>query len=90
MNETTIALVEALGSVNRHVPLIASSLLSGTLPEAKQHEFARLLIELGELLHSHADVQEASAKSAIPAEGGRHVLRQPAMPTNTADDPPAS
>lgn len=66
MNRETGELVNALYAVNQHVPRLATELLAGALPTAKQHEFAGLLIELGELLHSHADDQDT---------GDSHVRR---------------
>jgi hypothetical protein len=74
LNRQTGELINALHSVTRHVPTVATSLLAGTLPVAKQHEFAGLLIELGELLHAHADNS--------PSEP-RHALR------NNDDEPPS-
>jgi hypothetical protein len=55
MSRETDELVNALQAVNRHVPTVVNALQAGTLPAAKQHEFGGLLIELGELLHHHAD-----------------------------------
>lgn len=64
MNLQTAELVNALHAVDKHVPTVAAALLAGLLSAAKQHEFAGLLSELGELLHSHADDQDAGI---IPA-----------------------
>jgi hypothetical protein len=64
VNEQTAGLVNALHAVDKHVPTVATALLAGSLPVGKQREFAGLLIELGELLHSHADGQDAGI---IPA-----------------------
>jgi hypothetical protein len=58
-------LVNALHSVNQHVPTVANTLLAGTLPVAKQREFAGLLIELGNLLHRHADDSPSEPRHAL-------------------------
>ncbi|WP_370949766.1 hypothetical protein AB5J62_19890 [Amycolatopsis sp. cg5] len=55
MDQQTRELSRALLAANEHIPRVATELLTGTLPPGRQHEFAALLIELGELLHSHAD-----------------------------------
>jgi hypothetical protein len=64
VNLHTAELANALHAVDKHMPTVAPALLEGSLPVAKQHEFAGLLTELGELLHSHADDQDAGI---IPA-----------------------
>ncbi|WP_143101821.1 hypothetical protein [Amycolatopsis marina] len=57
MDEQTQALVQAMHAVNRHMPGMAMGLLAGSLKPAKQHEFARLLSDLADLLHQHADAR---------------------------------
>jgi hypothetical protein len=64
MNPQTAHLVRALGSVNQHMPRVVSDVLIGQMPAAKQHDFADLLVELGELLHHHAETQQAQAPAA--------------------------
>lgn len=59
MDQQTGELNRALLAVNQHIPRVATELLTGTLPPERQHEFAGLLIELGELLHLHADDKAA-------------------------------
>jgi hypothetical protein len=67
VDEMTTELVRALHAVNRHMREVATGLLSGSLPAAKQHEFARLLIDLGTLLHQHAAANgEPPATEAMP------------------------
>jgi hypothetical protein len=51
------------------VPTVATSLLAGTLPVTKQHEFAGLLIELGHLLHQHADDSPSEPRHALRDDG---------------------
>jgi hypothetical protein len=77
VNRQTAELVRALTAVTRHIPRGTTELLAGALPIAKQHEFARLLTELGDLLDAHADDQE------------RGVIRWPAEPHEPEDDNPA-
>ncbi|MEC3976221.1 hypothetical protein [Amycolatopsis sp. H20-H5] len=60
MKRQTIELVNALQAVNKHVGAVANALLTGTLPIAKQHEFAGLLTELGDLLHQHAEDDDSA------------------------------
>lgn len=66
MSRQTGELVNALNAVSQHVPRVTTELLAGMLPVARQHEFANLLTELGELLHNHADDQAAEV---IPTPG---------------------
>jgi len=65
-DETVAELVRALGAVNQHVPRLISGLLTGGMPPVKQHEFASLLIELGELLHQHADDHTGLTSRDLP------------------------
>jgi hypothetical protein len=86
MNRHTGELVNALHGVSKHVPRVVTDLLAGTLSVAKQHEFAGLLVELGELLHSHAADQESGIISGGPAD----TATAPARPASeTGDEPPA-
>ncbi|GAA1974763.1 hypothetical protein [Amycolatopsis minnesotensis] len=70
MNDATASLLEALGAVNQRVPDVIRALAIGDMLPLKQHQFAGLLIQLGELLHRHAD-------SRLPAtDGGRQVASE--------------
>ncbi|WP_158879456.1 hypothetical protein [Amycolatopsis anabasis] len=55
MNLQTRALVSALEAVNGQVPGVVRALLDGKLSAERQHTFATLLVDLGELLHEDAD-----------------------------------
>ncbi|MEC3976137.1 hypothetical protein [Amycolatopsis sp. H20-H5] len=66
MNLRTAELVRALGVVNSHLPRVMTDLLSGALPTARQHEMAGMLADLGELLHSHAEDQDAGVIPGNP------------------------
>ncbi|MCU1685406.1 MAG: hypothetical protein JWQ81_6145 [Amycolatopsis sp.] len=99
MKQQTGELVNALHSVNLHVPTVATSLLAGTLPVAKQREFAGLLIELGNLLHRHADDSPSEPRHALRDEGDEHMrltgtIDSSSVPdwlvleSNDGDDPP--
>jgi hypothetical protein len=55
--EMTRAMVAALKAVNLEIPSTMEALSDGSMPVAKQLEFATLLIELGQLLADYADVQ---------------------------------
>ncbi|MFF0149135.1 hypothetical protein [Amycolatopsis sulphurea] len=59
MNRQTGELVNAMTAVTKHIPRATTELLTESLSVVKQHEFAGLLIELGELLHAHADDHDA-------------------------------
>jgi hypothetical protein len=93
VNQQTGALVNALHAVTGHISAIATGLLAGTLSTAKQHEFAGLLIELGELLHSHADDQEAGVIPLSSEAAGERPQRRALEPTKPeqrsgdSDDP---
>jgi hypothetical protein len=58
MSLQTAELVNALNAVAGHIPRVTTDLLADALPAAKQHEFAYLLTDLGELMHEHADDQD--------------------------------
>jgi hypothetical protein len=79
MNPDTAQLVRALGAINQHMPQMVNDVLIGQMPPAKQHEFADLLIELGELLHRHADTRDEQA----PAVSGNTT--PPAGPVEPTD-----
>lgn len=64
MYELTVELVRALHAVNQHMPHVATGLLTGALSPAKQHEFAGLLTNLGDLLHQHADDHRSPAQGS--------------------------
>jgi hypothetical protein len=80
--EPTTQLVEALEAVNAHVPRIIMGLVINDLSPLKQHAFAALLIELGELLHHHADDQTPP--------NGRQRLSEPAALSPDAPGPALS
>jgi hypothetical protein len=65
MSLQTAELVNALNAVAQHIPRVTTDLLADGLPAAKQHEFAGLLTDLGELMHDHADDQD---RDIIPAK----------------------
>ena len=58
MSLQTAELVKALNAVAGHIPRVTTDLLADALPTTKQHEFAGLLTELGDLMHDHADDQD--------------------------------
>ncbi|WP_329051223.1 hypothetical protein OG738_03770 [Amycolatopsis sp. NBC_01488] len=71
MNEQTAHLVSALGAINQRIPEVCRALLGDCMTVAKQREFAGLLIELGNVLHSHATGrEEATANDQAPGELG--------------------
>ncbi|MEC3974300.1 hypothetical protein [Amycolatopsis sp. H20-H5] len=88
MNPETIELVRALGAVHQHIPRVINDLLVEQLPQAKQREFAELLLGLGELLHTHAETPLKPSTELIlpPFAPGRHALREPPGP----EPPPAT
>jgi hypothetical protein len=61
VNKQTAHLVSALGAVNQRIPEVCRALLADEMTVAKQREFAGLLIELGNVLHSHATSKEKAA-----------------------------
>jgi hypothetical protein len=65
MNRDTADLNRALDATNQHLPRMVNDVLLGQMPPKKQHEFAELLIELGELLHRNADADAEQAKPAV-------------------------
>jgi hypothetical protein len=85
MNLETSELVSALGTIHEHLPRLIRELLADELSVAKQHQFASLLIELGELLHQHADLPSSIIVSGRDggrsvSSGPRHALQKPAVP----------
>jgi hypothetical protein len=82
MNHDTAALIQALGSINQHIPRMANDVLLGHMPPAKQHEFADLLIELGGLLHCSADAEDAEEAEDAPPAG------DPAAQLTDSEEPP--
>lgn len=51
----TDALVRAIVTNAANLPIAALELREGLMPLERQHQLGSLLIELGELLHKHAD-----------------------------------
>jgi hypothetical protein len=78
MNRDTADLNRALDAINQHLPRMVNDVLLGQMPPKKQHEFAELLIELGELLHRHADAEQA--KPAVSS--GDTTARDTHLPGN--------
>jgi hypothetical protein len=68
MTEETTTLVHALEAVNKHVPRIIVGLVTSGLSPVKQHAFGALLIELGELVHQHANSQTPPSSRHAPRE----------------------
>jgi hypothetical protein len=70
MNSDTAELIRALGAIDRHLPRMVNDVRLGLMTADRQHEFADLLIELGELLHRDASAEQADQTGAsgdIPA-----------------------
>ncbi|GAB2991986.1 hypothetical protein LWP59_33895 [Amycolatopsis acidiphila] len=57
----TDALVSALVQNATNLPIAALQLREGELSPERQHELGSLLIQLGELMHQHADLGSKSA-----------------------------
>jgi len=79
MNRDTAALIQALGSVNQNIPRMANDVLLGQMPPAKQHEFADLLIELGELLHRSAEAEETASPDAHSGSDDSQLANPPRL-----------
>jgi hypothetical protein len=58
-SEETEALVRALVKTTTNLPMAALQLREGEMSAERQHALGSLLIELGELLHKHADLGPA-------------------------------
>lgn len=73
----TDALVRAIVTNAANLPIAALELREGVMPPERQHQLGSLLIDLGQLLHKHAD------DHTEPAE----VTRQRALwaPDTTGD-----
>ncbi|WP_034273178.1 hypothetical protein [Haloechinothrix halophila] len=56
----TRALLSALAAINGKVPDVALALLEGRITPQRQREFAELLLELAELLRTHANNGETT------------------------------
>jgi hypothetical protein len=65
-------------------PTRVSGILTNDLPSAKRHEFAALLIELGDLLDKHVDGQGAAT-----ADGSKRPDAMPLSPRHALREPPA-
>jgi hypothetical protein len=61
MDQQTAELVRALAGVNKHVPEISRELLTGTMASERERAFAGLLMELADVLITHANNQDAPA-----------------------------
>ncbi|SFW74753.1 hypothetical protein [Amycolatopsis australiensis] len=61
MDKETAELVRALAGVTRRVPRFTSELLTGTLPPERERTFAALLMDLADVLVTHASTREAPA-----------------------------
>ncbi|MFJ1767981.1 hypothetical protein ACIOD2_47230 [Amycolatopsis sp. NPDC088138] len=59
MDKEAAELVRALAGVNIHVPEISRELLAGTMQPERQRIFAGMLMELADVLFTHANNQEA-------------------------------
>jgi hypothetical protein len=94
VNLQTAELVKALHAVAKYVPQVATDLLTGAMLPARQHEFATLLTELSELLHSHADDQATGVIPTVRFEAedepvmSRDVLREAPAASSNGDEPP--
>jgi hypothetical protein len=62
MNGDDEDVLRALRRVNHLVPGVALALLDRTLTLRRQHEFADILIAMGNALHEHATVVRAPAE----------------------------
>ncbi|RBM15569.1 hypothetical protein DI005_27775 [Prauserella sp. PE36] len=82
MNEQTRAMVAALAALGNDLPGVIEGLRAGTLGVAGQHEFAALLIELGEQLDDHADDQ---ARAGNGHSGGYGVSYGESAPRDIDD-----
>lgn len=61
MDQQTAELVRALAGVTKHVPEISRELLTGTMAAERERAFATLLMELADVLMTHADDRDAPA-----------------------------
>ncbi|WP_410675475.1 hypothetical protein [Amycolatopsis sp. cmx-4-68] len=61
MDQQTAELVRALAGVNKHVPEISHELLTGTMTSDRERAFAELLMELADVLTTHANDRDAPA-----------------------------
>ncbi len=61
MDQQAVELVRALAGVNKHVPEVSRELLTGTMASERERAFAGLLMELADVLTTHADAREAPA-----------------------------
>ena len=79
----TEALVKAIVTNAANLPIAALELREGLMPPERQHQLGSLLIELGELLHKHADTQTEPAEMT-----GRRSLVLPDTPPGSCLPPP--
>ncbi|GHG29937.1 MULTISPECIES: hypothetical protein [Amycolatopsis] len=78
MDQQTAELVRTLAGVLKHVPEISCELLTGTMPPERERAFAALLMELADVLTTHANNADARGAPVTLAEhvglGGRHLV----------------
>ncbi|UQS26074.1 hypothetical protein L1857_26295 [Amycolatopsis thermalba] len=58
------ALVKALASMAANLPMAALELREGRMGPARQHALGDLLVELGQLVHRHAEMDQAASPDA--------------------------
>lgn len=68
MDEETAELVRALAGVNKHVPEVSRELLTGTMQPERERAFAALLMELADVLVTHAGAQQEPAAPVTLAD----------------------
>ncbi|WP_410639290.1 hypothetical protein [Amycolatopsis sp. lyj-346] len=89
MDEQAAELVRALAGVNNHVPRVSRELLTGTMPPERERAFAALLMELADVLVTHANAQEEPTAPVTLADrvgvtGRRLVAVSARLRTDTA------
>ncbi|WP_344418318.1 hypothetical protein [Amycolatopsis minnesotensis] len=68
--------------MNQRIPEVIRVLAAGGMSSPKQHQFASLLIDLGELLHHHAD------SHTHPAAESRRATLAVELPVPNREDTP--
>jgi hypothetical protein len=61
VDKATAEVVRALAGVTKHVPEVSRELLTGTMQPERERVFAGLLMELADVLVTHANDQESPA-----------------------------
>lgn len=69
-DEQTEALFASLRAVNERIPVLMVGLTDGSIEAARQVEFGRLLIRLGELIQEHGRERCAQAAGSHTEGGG--------------------